>query len=445
MMTDACLVAPARPAACLPTHAHNVKDESVARFTAAKCIDECAYRNRRRRCKTMGVLALGVVASLLAACSTTPPATPAAPPPARDVGSETPQAAPEQKEPASPSAPPVETSQAEAAVAPPPADATPTGAPENPQPSEAPQGPPPNPADVPPPPVSPIPTEGSAQDNMLESARRSVRSSTVWLARGVDSWFGDEPFSKGGEVKDGRLSVGFFKRQGESIDTRVRFNARVRLPNAERRAYLFIGRDNEQEVVSDTPAAFSRQDRLLAEERQDRSFFTGLGYSLREAVDLRLGFHAFKPYAQARYHQPWVLSERDLVEFRQTFFWQVSDRFGSTTALSYEHAVSSSFALRWLTASTITQKTKKNDWSSILGAYKTFGQQRLLSAELIASGRLGNPVAISEYGPQLKWLQPIYRDWLLGELLVGYYFPRSDESVERGRRWAVGYATTMRF
>ena len=35
----------------------------------------------------------------------------------------------------------------------------------------------------------------------LASARRSVRAATVWLARGIDSWFGDLPFEDGGEVR----------------------------------------------------------------------------------------------------------------------------------------------------------------------------------------------------------------------------------------------------
>jgi hypothetical protein len=294
-------------------------------------------------------------------------------------------------------------------------------------------------ADQPPP--EPLPG-----DNVLENARRSVRSSTEWLARGVDSWFGDQPFWEGGgQVRDGRLSIGVLKRQGEGLDTRVRFNARVRLPNVERRAYVFVGRDNEREVVADTPGAFSRQDRLLPETREDRSFFTGLGVGLRDNIDLRLGFHGIKPYAQARYRQPWSLSDRDLVEFRQTFFWRVSDRFGSTTALSYEHALSATLAARWLTAITGTQKTKEWDWSSIVGTYKSFGAQRLLAFEAISSGRLGAHVTFGEYGVQTKWEQPIYRDWLIGEFLTGYFWPRFDVTSERTRRWALGFTTTMRF
>ena len=282
-------------------------------------------------------------------------------------------------------------------------------------------------------------------DNVLENTRETVRSSTAWLARGVDSWFGDKPFEQGGKVSDGRLSLGVSRRAGEKPDTRLRFDARIRLPNVEEHTYLFIGRDNDEKVVVDTPEALSREERLRAERPDESSFFAGFGLALREVVDLRIGFHGVKPYAQARYRQPWTLGARDLAEFRQTFFLKINDRFGSTTALSYEHTVSSSLAVRWLSAATITQRTKKFDWSSILGGYKTYSGLRLLSLEAVVTGSQVTGVAVSDYGVQTKWVQPVYRDWLLGEVVVGYFWPRLDAASERVGTWAFGGVLTMRF
>ena len=34
----------------------------------------------------------------------------------------------------------------------------------------------------------------------LDSSRQGVRQATEWVARGVDSWFGDIPFEEGGKV-----------------------------------------------------------------------------------------------------------------------------------------------------------------------------------------------------------------------------------------------------
>jgi hypothetical protein len=279
----------------------------------------------------------------------------------------------------------------------------------------------------------------------IESTRSSVRSTAEWLARGVDSWFGDRPFEDGGKVTDGRASIGLSKREGEKPDFSLRFNARFRLPNVERQTYLFFGRDNPRELVTDRPGALSNQDRLLAQTADDRSFFAGIARDLSDAIDLRLGFRGVKPYAQARYRYGWEFGERNLVEFRQTLFWTLQDRFGSTTALSWERAYTPTLATRWLSAATITQDTRKFAWSSILGAYKSFGERRVLSLEALISGEQGSEVSPSDYGVQTRWAQPIFEKRLLGEVLVGHFWPRTDPLTARRRVWALGGHLKMEF
>lgn len=286
----------------------------------------------------------------------------------------------------------------------------------------------------------------AAGDAVLETARRSVRSTTEWLARGVDSWFGDKPPTEGGQVSNGLLSLNLIKRQGERADPNVRFGARFRLPNVEQRAYLFVGRDDQREIVTDKPEAFSRQQLLLPQRNADRAFFAGFGLSLPDAADFRLGFRGgLKPYAQARYWKGWQFGDQDLIDFRQTLFWTLDDRLGSTTALSYAHGFSPTLAGRWLNAATITQRSRKFEWSSIFGLHQSHGTDRLLSLELLFSGRQGADVRVADYGLQLKWLQPIHQDWLLGEIIVGQFHPRPDLSRERIRAWALGGGLRMKF
>lgn len=292
-------------------------------------------------------------------------------------------------------------------------------------------------------PPATTPTEVGA----LETTRSAVRSSTEWLARGVDKWFGDKPFEQGGSVGEGHLAVSLLHRQDTGTDVDVRLKARFRLPNLEAQSgYLFVGRDDPREVVKDTPAAVSRQQRQLPVRDADLSFFAGLGFALRESVDVRLGVRGgLKPYAQARYRRPWVLGERDLLELRQTLFWSVDDHLGSTTALAYEHAYSPTLALRWLNAATITQELRKFDWSSNLGAYKLLPEQRVFSLALLASGRQGAGVAVADVGVQARWQQPVYRDWLLGDVTLGHFWPRPDAQSPRGRAWAVGTGLQLLF
>jgi len=290
------------------------------------------------------------------------------------------------------------------------------------------------------------PTDPEPTSEVLDATRRSVRSSAEWLARGVDGWFGEKPFAEGGKVSDGRLSVNLLAREHEGTSFGLRFNARMRLPNVQERAYLFLGSDDRRELVADKPDALSHQQQLLKDNRDEQSFFAGLGFFVKDSVQLRLGLRGgLKPYAQARYVRPWRLGEADLLEFRETLFWALDDRFGSTTAVSYEHALSSTLALRWLSSATISQRSKKFDWSSGLGAYKLMGAQRLLSIEALFNGTEGDGPGASDYGLQLKWEQPIHKDWLLGELIWGHFWPRPEAHSERGHAWAIGLGLKMKF
>lgn len=286
----------------------------------------------------------------------------------------------------------------------------------------------------------------SETDQALVSARASVRSAAVWLASGVDSWFGDRPFRDGGQVSDGQLDISVYKRQDQAVDFNVRFNARFKLPNLEDHTYLFTGRDNPREIITDKPGSFSRQQLLQTQTQEDRAFFAGLGRLVSDSVDLRAGFHgALKPYVQARYRKAWEPSPFDAVEFRQTVFLTIADHIGSTTALSYQRTFSPTLVGRWLSAATITQADTQLEWNTSLGIYKAMGRQRLASLELLASGKHGTGVLVSDYGLQARWEQPVHKDWLLGEIVVGHFWPRPDALSERGNAWALGTALKMRF
>lgn len=285
-----------------------------------------------------------------------------------------------------------------------------------------------------------------ADEPIIETTRRAVQETTEWLARGVDSWFGDRPFDKGGSVSDGRLRLGLLHRRDQGTDADVRLNARFRLPNVERNAYVLVGRDNEREVISDQPSTLSRQQRLAGETSQQQGFFAGLGITLREAFDLRLGLRGgLKPYAQARYAKPWELTPSDRLDFRQTFFWSLDDRLGSTSVLSYEHFWSPTFEVRWLSAATITQRSRRYEWSSVIGGYRLLGPQCVLAVEGLLLGAEHTGVAFSDYGVRVRLEQPVYKDWLLGELILGHFWPRPDAASPRGRAWAVGAGLTLRF
>ena len=288
--------------------------------------------------------------------------------------------------------------------------------------------------------------EAAQEQDLLEQSRTQVRGFSVWLGETVNDWFGDRPFEDGGKVTHGRLGLRNLWRQDEGWDTNVRFRARFDLPNLREKAYVFIGRQNERELLTDQSEAFTREQLLLEERRkEDQTGFAGVGLALRKNLDFRVGVRGgMKFYTQARYRKQWALTEQDRIEFRETIFWNNKDKFGSTTALDYEHAFTPKLSLHWQNATTISEKTDDFAWGSSLGLFKRFGDDRILSGEMVVTGETGAKENVDEYGVRMKWTQPVYREWLIGEFIVGHYWPQREDR-ERERAWGVGVNLEMRF
>ena len=288
--------------------------------------------------------------------------------------------------------------------------------------------------------------EAAQEQDLLEQSRTQVRGFSVWLGETVNDWFGDRPFEDGGKVTHGRLGLRNLWRQDEGWDTNVRFRARFDLPNLRDKAYIFIGRQNERELLTDQSEAFTREQLLLEERRkEDQTGFAGVGLALRKNLDFRVGVRGgMKFYTQARYRKQWALSAQDRIEFRETIFWNNKDKFGSTTALDYEHAFTPTLSLHWQNATTISEKTDDFAWGSSLGLFKRFGDDRILSGEMVVTGETGAKENVDEYGVRMKWTQPVYREWLIGEFIVGHYWPQREDR-ERERAWGVGVNLEMRF
>ncbi|MDE2594183.1 MAG: hypothetical protein KGL57_08080 [Burkholderiales bacterium] len=287
--------------------------------------------------------------------------------------------------------------------------------------------------------------EPSSADQMIETTRQSVRSTVEWLASGIDSRFGDKPFTDGGKVTDGQLGLAYLNREGQSSHINIRFNARFRLPNLSQFQYVYLGNDSERNVVTDQPDRRSLRDQIRDRNGADNSFFAGLGMWLAESIDVRIGFRGpLRPYTQARVRHEWQLSPYDWVEARETVFYTVKDRAGSTTALEYQHALAPDLALRWLNSGTITQSSPHMAWNSTLGLYQSFGRDRVLGLELQHSGSEQDGVSTNDVGVQARWEQPIHKN-VLGEVSLGHFWTKTSMEPHREGQWAIGLAVSLKF
>ncbi|MFO8005871.1 hypothetical protein [Thioalkalivibrio sp.] len=281
----------------------------------------------------------------------------------------------------------------------------------------------------------------------LTATRQALHGSAYWLVENVDSWFGDMPFDEEGGRVRGTVRLRLVYREDDGLATDSRFKLRVKMPNVSTRAYVFIGRDNEQELVSDQSEAFTREQLLLPENESDsQTLFVGLGYLLRDNLDFRLGVRSgYKLYGQARYRKVWSQTEASNLAWRQTIFLAVDDGLGTTTSLDYTYVLSPRTALRWRNSGTFSTETAGVNWSTSLGLFQAFGDARQLSVEILGNGETDARVPMREYGIRGIWSQPVYRDWVIGELILGHFWPKYDDDPQRDRSWAAGLGIEMQF
>ncbi|MFT3856607.1 MAG: hypothetical protein QM742_03550 [Aquabacterium sp.] len=286
----------------------------------------------------------------------------------------------------------------------------------------------------------------AAEADPVQVTRQTVRLTVERMAGSIDSWFGDIPFSDGGRVSDGELGLNGYRREDQSSRIGVRFKARFKLPNLQSRTYAFIGNDDRRDIVTDQPDTFSRQRELTRADNGDNAFFAGIGAALAHAVDVRIGLRGgLKPYAQARWRKGWQWNEETRVDLRETVFVTHDDRVGSTTALAWGHALSPTLTLRWLNALTATEQSGHASWSSSLGLHKAWGKHEELSLEVLSTGVVGSAVTVADHGVQVRWQQPLHHDEVIGELLLGHFWPRTDVSQVRSRAWAFGWGIKLLF
>lgn len=292
---------------------------------------------------------------------------------------------------------------------------------------------------------APQETPSTTADVVIDSTRQTVRATAEWLASGIDKRFGDKPFSDGGTVTDGQIGLSYLKRDGHGSNLGLRFNARFRMPNLSKIPYVFFGSDDERSVVTDQPDRRTLRDQIKQRNGVNNSFFAGIGLWFADSVDVRVGFRGLlKPYAQARIRHQWQLTPDDVVEVRETVFVTVKDRIGSTLAVEYQHALTPDIAVRWLNAGTITQERPDLSVTSNLGAYKSFGEQRVLGLELQYSESTVDAITTNDIGVQLSWEQPLHK-MVMGEVTLGRYWPRTTEAPNRIGQWAAGATIGLKF
>jgi hypothetical protein len=309
----------------------------------------------------------------------------------------------------------------------------------------------------PPPTVSTSPMEICAQPpeddlTMLQKVRRSLTVTACASSAWLDGLFGDQIHYDEYHATYGTVTLGGLWSDYDGFDPRLRFRARLQLPQWDERISAFAGRVGEDDYVSDTEGDFDALPTRQFGTLEDESVLLGLGYSSPERTgndfDAGVGVRVdvpLDPYARARYEIVRSFADRYVFSARETVFWQNTEGFGTTTRVNLDRVISDRFLLRWSNLGKYTEETIGMEWYTQITLFQSVGQRTGLAWQAQMEGATDNEVQITRNAARLILRRQLTPEWLILELRGGVSWPRRKLTEDRDPSPEVGIAFEMQF
>jgi hypothetical protein len=273
----------------------------------------------------------------------------------------------------------------------------------------------------------------------------------VWKsAMHIDGWFGGGNDAAIYQRTSGSISPALLWDKFDGLQPRLRFDVDVPLPHVNSRLHAFVGRVNREEFVTErTPAsgAIAHQYGPVEEDetlfgiryrspKQGGNFEANAGVRFRSPLD---------PFVKGSYRFMRGSSDRILYGFRETAFWQNSEKFGFTSRIDIEKILSDTWLLRWTGSGTISQETEGVRGYTSLTVMRGMPNRRAIAAQIFTTGEFDAQVPTENYGVKMAYRRSVARDWLILETRVSCTFPREELTEKRITNWGVGVGFEMYF
>jgi hypothetical protein len=289
------------------------------------------------------------------------------------------------------------------------------------------------------------------KDPWIDRAHQGVFNAVWRSAMHMDHMFGGGSDDTVYMDSTGSLAPALLYDDFDGFQPRLRFQVDVPLPRINERFHAFIGRVNPDEYVTERKpgsGAFARQYGGVADE--DETLF---GIRYRDPKDgghwdadagLRIR-SPLDPFVKGSYRFDKGSSERTLLSFRETAFWQNTEKFGFTSRVDVERILREVWLLRWTTSATISQRSDGVKGYMSLVTMRGLPNRRAVAAELFSEGEMDADVPLGNYGLKLAYRRSISRDWLVLETRVSLTWPKDLPTQERQATWGVGVGLEMFF
>lgn len=289
------------------------------------------------------------------------------------------------------------------------------------------------------------------KDPWIDRAHQGMFNAVWRSAMRMDQLFGGGADEAAYMETTGSIAPAVLYDEFDGFQPRLRFQVDVPLPQINERFHAFIGRVNREEYVTEErpgSGAFARQYGGPADD--DETLF---GIRYRDPKDgghwdadagLRIR-SPLDPFVKSSYRFDRGSSERTLVSFRETGFWQNTEKFGFTSRVDVERILHEVYLVRWTTSATISQRSDGVKGYVSLIAMRGLPNRRAVAAELFTQGEMDADVPLGNYGVKLAYRRSVTRDWLVLETRLSLTFPKDHPEQSRKPIWGIGVGLEMFF
>jgi len=289
----------------------------------------------------------------------------------------------------------------------------------------------------------------NVKDPWIDRAHQGVFNAVWRSAMRMDQWFGGAADDEATYMQtSGSIAPALLYDEFDGFQARMRFQVDVPLPRLNERLHAFIGRVNRDEYVTERrpgSGAFARQYGPVQEDetlfglqyrspKQGGRFQADAGLRVRSPLD---------PFVKGSWRFNKGSSEQTLYSFRETVFWQNSEKFGFTSRFDVERIFNDSWLLRGTLSGTISQRTEGVRGYFAFNAIRGLPDRRAFCAELFSEGEHKAAVPLGNYGVKLAYRRSVSRDWLVLETRLSLTFPKDEPWQTREASWGVGVGLEM--
>ncbi len=292
--------------------------------------------------------------------------------------------------------------------------------------------------------------ENPDKEPWIDRAHDGVFNAVWRSAMRMDQWFGSTASEAAYLRTSGSIAPAILYDEFDGFQPRLRFQVDVPLPQLNERFHAFIGRVNREEYVTERSpgsGAFARQYGPLEDDQ------TLFGIRYRDPEDgghwdadagLRLR-SPLDPFVKGSYRFMTGSSASTLFSFRETLFWQNSEKFGFTSRIDIEKIIRDTWLFRWTGSGTFSERTEGVRGYTSFTLMRGLPNRRAFAAELFTKGEFDAAVPVGDYGVKFAYRRSVKRDWLVLESRVSLTFPKDEPWQVREATWGVGVGLEMFF